>query len=198
MRLFACLIVAPQRGYDEPATLSYAISSFCPTSADGLQPGTKAIDGAFALNLLYASITVLSISVLRKKSIEARLLATCIWAQIALSTIVAAIRAINAVPMGAILAMVSQQLKSVRHFTIAPSLSPIAASLSPGFIVGETAASKNLRSGRIRVTYARSALRIFRNAPNFRCSAIAAFVRSPCRYCPFRLPGGPPLPLAPP
>ena len=70
--------------------------------------------------------------------------------------------------MGASLAMVSQQLKSVRHFTIAPSLSPIAASLSPGFIVGETAASKNLRRGRIRVTYARSALRIFSNAPNFR------------------------------
>ena len=39
MRLFACLIVAPQRGYDEPAILSYAISSFCPTSADGLQLG---------------------------------------------------------------------------------------------------------------------------------------------------------------
>src|SRR6516225_306253 len=38
MRLLACLIVAPQRGYDEPAILSYAISSFCPTSADGLQP----------------------------------------------------------------------------------------------------------------------------------------------------------------
>jgi len=37
MRLFACLIVAPQRGYDAPAILSYAISSFCPTSADGLQ-----------------------------------------------------------------------------------------------------------------------------------------------------------------
>src|SRR6516165_2968166 len=37
MRLLACLIVAPQRGYDEPAILSYAISSFCPTSADGLQ-----------------------------------------------------------------------------------------------------------------------------------------------------------------
>src|SRR5436309_359879 len=36
-RLLACLIVAPQRGYDEPGTLSYAISSFCPTSADGLQ-----------------------------------------------------------------------------------------------------------------------------------------------------------------
>src|SRR5262249_40764786 len=35
--LFACLIVAPQRGYDAPAILSYAISSFCPTSADGLQ-----------------------------------------------------------------------------------------------------------------------------------------------------------------
>src|SRR5215831_10144562 len=37
MRLLACLIVAPQRGYDEPAILSYAISSFCPTGADGLQ-----------------------------------------------------------------------------------------------------------------------------------------------------------------
>src|SRR5215471_14100559 len=35
MRLLACLIVAPQR-YDEPAILSYAISSFCPTSANGL------------------------------------------------------------------------------------------------------------------------------------------------------------------
>src|SRR6516225_6378616 len=35
MRLLACLIVAPRRGYDEPAILSYAISSFCPTSADG-------------------------------------------------------------------------------------------------------------------------------------------------------------------
>jgi hypothetical protein len=40
MRLLACLIVAPQRGYDEPAILSYAISSFCPTSADGLQLGS--------------------------------------------------------------------------------------------------------------------------------------------------------------
>src|SRR2546430_12979192 len=36
-RLLACLIVAPQRGYDEPGILSYAISSFYPTSADGLQ-----------------------------------------------------------------------------------------------------------------------------------------------------------------
>jgi len=41
MRLFACLIVAPQRGYDEPAILSYAISSFCPTSADGLHFDTS-------------------------------------------------------------------------------------------------------------------------------------------------------------
>src|SRR5262249_25708705 len=43
MRLLACLIVAPQRGYDEPAILSYAISSFCPTSADGLHSVTVAI-----------------------------------------------------------------------------------------------------------------------------------------------------------
>jgi ABC-type uncharacterized transport system substrate-binding protein len=35
MRLLACLIVAPQRGYDEPKILSYAISPFCPTGADG-------------------------------------------------------------------------------------------------------------------------------------------------------------------
>jgi hypothetical protein len=33
---------------------------------------------------------------------------------------------------------------------------------------------------------------------NLRRSAIAALVRSPWQYCPFRLPGGPPLPLAPP
>src|SRR5215469_12056463 len=44
MRLLACLIVAPQRGYDEPAILSYAISSFCPTSADGLQRRERAAD----------------------------------------------------------------------------------------------------------------------------------------------------------
>ena len=43
-RLLACLIVAPQRGYDEPAILSYAISSFCPTSADGLQRRERAAD----------------------------------------------------------------------------------------------------------------------------------------------------------
>src|SRR4249919_3434587 len=35
-RLLACLIVAPQQGYDEPGILSYAIRPFCPTSADGL------------------------------------------------------------------------------------------------------------------------------------------------------------------
>ena len=35
-RLLACLIVAPQQGYDEPEILSYAIRPFCPTSADGL------------------------------------------------------------------------------------------------------------------------------------------------------------------
>src|SRR3954469_11973643 len=39
MRLLACLIVAPRWGYDEPKILSYAISPFCPTSADGLQSG---------------------------------------------------------------------------------------------------------------------------------------------------------------
>src|SRR4029077_7278128 len=37
MRLLACLIVAPQQGYDEPGILSYAIRPFCPTRADGLQ-----------------------------------------------------------------------------------------------------------------------------------------------------------------
>src|SRR5215831_9745361 len=42
MRLLACLIVAPQR-YDEPAILSYAISSFCPTSANGLQQRTTCL-----------------------------------------------------------------------------------------------------------------------------------------------------------
>jgi hypothetical protein len=40
-RLLACLILAPQRGYDEPGILSYAISSFCPTSVDGLQIRTR-------------------------------------------------------------------------------------------------------------------------------------------------------------
>ena len=29
--------IAPQQGYDEPGTVSYAIRPFCPTSADGLQ-----------------------------------------------------------------------------------------------------------------------------------------------------------------
>jgi hypothetical protein len=55
----------------------------------------------------------------------------------------------------------------------------------PGFVFG----------GKVHVRPARS---ILRSALNFCCSAIAALVRSPCRYWPFRLPGGPPLPLAPP
>jgi hypothetical protein len=42
MRLLACLIVAPRWGYDEPKILSYAISPFCPTSADGLQLQSQA------------------------------------------------------------------------------------------------------------------------------------------------------------
>jgi glucose-1-phosphate thymidylyltransferase short form len=50
--LLACLIVAPQRGYDEPAIFSYAISSFCPTSADGLhaiQPKPEGLAQAFLI-----------------------------------------------------------------------------------------------------------------------------------------------------
>jgi hypothetical protein len=43
----------------------------------------------------------------------------------------------------------------------------------------------------------RPARSIFSNALNFCRSAIAALVRSPWRYCPFRAPGGAPLPLAP-
>ena len=31
----------PRWGYDEPKILSHAISPFCPTSADGLHPGTS-------------------------------------------------------------------------------------------------------------------------------------------------------------
>ena len=44
--LVACLIVAPQRGYDEPAILSYAISSFCPISADGLHTSAPSASSA--------------------------------------------------------------------------------------------------------------------------------------------------------
>src|ERR1700683_479069 len=43
-RLLACLIVAPQQGYDEPEILSYAINPFCPMSADGGQLMTTARD----------------------------------------------------------------------------------------------------------------------------------------------------------
>ena len=46
-RLLACLIVAPQRGYDEPAILSYAISSFCPTAADGLHSLASIVPSLF-------------------------------------------------------------------------------------------------------------------------------------------------------
>ena len=42
----ACSLVSSLllRGYDEPAILAYAISSFCPTSADGLQRRERAAD----------------------------------------------------------------------------------------------------------------------------------------------------------
>src|SRR5262249_33950625 len=50
-------------------------------------------------------------------------------------------------------------------------------------------------AGRIHLQPGRD---ILSNALNFCRSAIAALVRSPCRYCPFRSPGGPPVPLAPP
>jgi hypothetical protein len=53
----------------------------------------------------------------------------------------------------------------------------------------------SLLGGKVHVRPARS---IFSNALNFCRSAIAPFVRSPWRYCPFHLPGGAPLPLAPP
>src|SRR5262245_31247496 len=46
--------------------------------------------------------------------------------------------------------------------------------------------------------YVRPARSILSNALNFCRFAIAALVRSPCRYCPFHSPGGAPLPLAPP
>jgi len=36
--LYDNLLIEAKRGYDEPGILSYAISSFCPTSADGLHP----------------------------------------------------------------------------------------------------------------------------------------------------------------
>src|SRR5215831_1193549 len=52
MRLLACLIVAPQRGYDEPAILPYAISSICPTSADGLQGHMNHINASHHLEQL--------------------------------------------------------------------------------------------------------------------------------------------------
>src|SRR5262245_35697814 len=58
MRLLACLIVAPQRGYDEPAILSYPISSFCPTSADGLH--TAANRALFDHRVSATSVSIMS------------------------------------------------------------------------------------------------------------------------------------------
>src|SRR5436309_11205685 len=49
MRLLACLIVAPQQGYDEPGILSYAIKPLCPTSADGLHHCEPALLFAFVV-----------------------------------------------------------------------------------------------------------------------------------------------------
>jgi hypothetical protein len=56
MRLLACLIVAPQRGYDEPAILSYAISSFCPTSAGGLHPLLALFGKQVAFTAVYVQV----------------------------------------------------------------------------------------------------------------------------------------------
>src|SRR5262249_3079190 len=65
--------------------------------------------GASFLNLLYKSITVLSNSVLRKKSIAARLLAMFLCSRIAHHAIPAAPNAINAVAIGASLAAISNK-----------------------------------------------------------------------------------------
>jgi hypothetical protein len=43
LRPFLSVIVIPPRGYDEPGTLAYAISSICPVSADGEHSVTSAI-----------------------------------------------------------------------------------------------------------------------------------------------------------
>src|SRR6266481_3646461 len=55
-RLLACLIVAPQQGYDEPGILSYAIRPFCPTSADGLQCDQEALQWKRLVKLKIRSI----------------------------------------------------------------------------------------------------------------------------------------------
>src|SRR5262245_43955537 len=62
MRLLACLIVAPQQGYDEPAIISYAISPFCPTGADGLHFVTicSAPNRPFAIAILIARLDSLT------------------------------------------------------------------------------------------------------------------------------------------
>src|SRR5262245_50863184 len=62
MRLLACLIVAPQRGYDEPAILSYAISSFCPTSADGLQQPELLLVSALGVGLVVGGASAFKVA----------------------------------------------------------------------------------------------------------------------------------------
>jgi pimeloyl-ACP methyl ester carboxylesterase len=52
--------VAPQQGYDEPGIIPYAIRSFCPTSADGLQ-GNSAV--AFVRALGLAQVDLLGFSI---------------------------------------------------------------------------------------------------------------------------------------
>src|SRR5262245_12898136 len=88
MRLLACLIVAPQRGYDEPAILSYAISSFCPTSADGLQVRTgRNYRFNAAGNSLTAALMGLAGQYVAKSAIFFGAAALCVPALIALSRI---------------------------------------------------------------------------------------------------------------
>jgi hypothetical protein len=57
--LFACLVVAPHQGYDEPGLLSHAITSFYPTSVDGLQSSSSTLNSmGRAANRVAASIRI--------------------------------------------------------------------------------------------------------------------------------------------
>jgi hypothetical protein len=58
--------------------------------------------------------------------------------------------------------------------------------------------TRSVGLARAAPVHVRPARSIFSSALNFRRSAIAALVSSPWGYCPFRSPGGPPLPLASP
>src|ERR1700681_3716860 len=77
--------------------------------------------------------------------------------------------------------------------------SPTSAHSSEGEAAGHGRlalhSSGERRDGFTHISQAR---RTFSSVLNFCRSAIAALVRSSRRYCPFRSPGGPPLPLAPP